>query len=422
MNKELLLQVMKDQRKTSAPQNRVKREKLKDIEAYKNIRNIVVISGIRRCGKSTLLEQIRNSEKHSDYYINFDDDRLIGFKVADFQMMMEVFMEQYGEQDIFYFDEIQNISGWERFVRRLYDSGKKVYITGSNASMLSRELGTHLTGRYVQVELYPYSFGEFLAFHKIPHNLKAGLDSSERSLIKKNFSAYMESGGIPEYVATGQADYIKMLFDNIIYRDIFARHGISNEKQFREMVYFIASNIGKDISFNSIKNMVGLGSANTVREYLHYLENSYLIFLLTKYERSVKKQLYGNKKAYMIDNAVAKQVGFRYEDEKSRMLENMVFVELKRRGKEVYFYRNKNECDFLVKEGNNISAAVQVCYVLRDEQTKEREVDALIEAMEDCGLKSGIILTNDEEDMFSIKHDKTYKIQVSPVWKWLLEN
>ncbi|OGS02112.1 MAG: hypothetical protein A2204_06785 [Elusimicrobia bacterium RIFOXYA1_FULL_47_7] len=421
MNKELLLQVIKDQRKVSLIENMVKREKLKDIERYKKTKHIVVISGLRRCGKSTLLDQVRSSEKQRDYYINFDDDRLIDFQVADFQMMFEVFIEQFGEQDIFYFDEIQNIKGWERFVRRLYDSGKKVYVTGSNASMLSRELGTHLTGRYAQVELYPFSFGEFLHFHKLPYNLKQGLSSSERSVIKKNFLLYSNTGGIPEYVSTGQVDYIKMLFDNIIYRDIFARYHVSNEKQFREMVYFVASNIGKDISFVSIKNMVGLGSSNTVREYLHYLENSYLIFLVTKYERSVKKQLYGNKKAYMVDNALAKLVGFRYEDEKSRMLENTVFIELKRRGKEIYFFRNNRECDFLIKQENNIVEAIQVCFVLRDEQTKEREVEGLIEAMQDCSLTTGTILTNDEEDTLTVKRDKTYQIKIQPVWKWLLK-
>lgn len=287
--------------------------------------------------------------------------------------------------------------------------------------MLSKELGTHLTGRYVQVELYPFSFGEFLLFHKAPHSLKSGLSSSERSVIKRNFLLYSNTGGIPEYVSAGQVEYIKMLFDNIIYRDIFARYGVSNEKQFREMVYFIASNIGKDISYLSIKNMVGLGSSNTVREYLHYLENSYLIFLVTKYERSVKKQIYGNKKAYMIDNAIAKQVGFRYEDEKSRMLENTVLIELKRRGKEIYFFRGSRECDFLIKQENKIAEAIQVCFVMRDEQTKKREIDGLIEAMQDNSLTTGTILTNDEESILSVKRDKLYKIQIKPVWKWLLE-
>jgi predicted AAA+ superfamily ATPase len=420
MDKEILLQVIRDQREMPKKQNTVKRDKLREIERHKNTGQIVVISGLRRCGKSTLLEQIRRSEKLSDYYLNFDDDRLIEFKVSDFQLLLEVFIEQFKEQDIFYFDEIQNIKGWERFVRRLYEKGKKVYVTGSNASMLSKELGTHLTGRYVQVELYPFSFKEFLEFNKVSHTLRAGLSSSERSEIKRQFLRYSEVGGIPEYVKTGQQDYIKMLFDNIIYRDIFARYGVSNEKQFKELVYFIASNIGKDISFNSLKNMLGLGSANTVREYLYYLENSYLIYLVTKYERSVKKQLYGNKKTYMIDNALAKLVGFRYDDEKGRMLENTVFLELKRRGLEVYFYRDKRECDFLIKKGNKITEAIQVCFVMHDEQTRKRETEGLIDALKEFNLHTGMILTNDEESTLSIKQDKTYKIQIKPVWKWLI--
>ena len=207
-----------------------------------NSQDIVIITGIRRCGKSTLLQQIRATQTEKDYYINFDDERLVSFKVEDFQMLLELFYELFGEQKTFYFDEIQNVEQWERFVRRLHDTGNKVYITGSNARMLSRELGTHLTGRYLSYELYPFSFKEFILC-KNPDLLgKNYYKTNVKAEFLALFHEYFNNGGFPNFVKTGDELALKTLFENILYRDIMVRNNITNEKEIKELVSYLAGN------------------------------------------------------------------------------------------------------------------------------------------------------------------------------------
>ncbi|OGS23187.1 MAG: hypothetical protein A2252_05790 [Elusimicrobia bacterium RIFOXYA2_FULL_39_19] len=421
MNKNNLLRVINDQRRDLVDRDVVERDVFVDLEKTGKSKFIVIISGIRRCGKSTLLQQLRKKNQKSDYYMNFDDERLINFGLSDFQMLHELFIELYGEQDTFYFDEIQNIEGWERFVRRLHDEGKKVYITGSNASMLSKELGTHLTGRYVQVELFPFSFNEYLKYNKLSYDLRKSYNTNIKSVIRRYFSKYLKSGGMPEYIKTGNTDYLKRLYEGVLYRDIIARYKIASEKQIRELVYYSASNIGKEISFNSLKSVVGLGSSTTVKDYFGYLVNSYLIFLLEKYDLSLKKQIYSNKKVYFIDNAIADNIGFRFSEDKGRFYENLVCIELKRRKNEIYFHRGKNECDFVIKEGKKIVNVLQVCYSLDDKTIKTRELNGLAEAMKYYNLKRGLILTDDEYDDIGYTFEKVkYQLTIRPIWYWLL--
>jgi predicted AAA+ superfamily ATPase len=248
MEKQILREVIADQKRQELPSDLVEREIYHNIESYLTDLQIIVISGIRRCGKSTLLQQIRQRCAQQDFYLNFDDERLLHFKVTDFQMLLEVFVEMYGEQKLLFFDEIQNIKGWERFVRRLHDNGYKVIVTGSNALMLSRELGTHLTGRYHQVELFPFSFREYLLFEKFP--LPDYSSTVGRSILQQKFNNYTEDGGIPGYLATKQKDYLKVLYEGILYRDIVARYNLNKIAELKELVYYCASNIGKEISFN----------------------------------------------------------------------------------------------------------------------------------------------------------------------------
>lgn len=415
MNKLQIKEIILDQNKQKKEENLIDRELFSKVE--KNIKNpfIIVISGIRRSGKSTFLKQIM--EKHSGYYVNFDDDRLVNFKLKDFQLLYETLVEIYGEKKNFYFDEVQNISGWERFVRRLHDEKEKVFVTGSNASMLSRELGTHLTGRHLNVNIFPFSFKEFLTLNGIEINKGSLFITKEKSQIKKYFEKYLLEGGLPEYLKTGNKEYLKILYENILYRDIIVRYNLSNEKALKELVYLAANNISKEISFNSIKKSLGLGSSTTVKEYFDYLENSYLIFLVPKFDYSLKKQIYANKKVYLIDNALALHLGFRISKDYGRLLENFVFIELKRRNNEIFYYSDKKECDFVVKEKTKIIQAIQVCYEF-NEDNKDREVNGLLEAMDKFKLRKGLILTYDQEDEFKIKGKR---IILKPVWKWLLE-
>ncbi len=382
-----------------------------------NSKLVVVISGIRRVGKSTLLNEIRFQNKENKYFIDFDDERLLNFSVSDFEKLEEVFLELYGEEKIFYFDEIQNVVGWERFVRRLHNERKKVFVTGSNAEMLSKELGTRLTGRYLEWRLYPFSFEEFMNFRNINLKIKNSIIlKGEKVKLVNAFENYFLEGGLPEYLEMRNKKYLDMLYESVLYRDIVARYDIDNEKPLKELVHFCASNIGKKISFNSLTKIIGVKNPTTVKKYFDHLENSFLMFLLPKYDYSFKKQIQANKKVYFIDNALAESIGFRFSQDKGRFLENIVFLELKRREKEIFYFQDKCECDFVVKQGTKIIEAIQVTEGLHDEN-KKREIDGLLETMDIFNLKSGIIITRDEEG--EIQKDNK-KITIVPIWKWIL--
>ena len=380
---------------------------------------VLVLTGIRRCGKSTLLKQIMRT-KTRYCYINFEDERLLSFRAEEFESLNEVLMEVYGAPATYFFDEIQNIDKFETFVRRLQDEGKKVVITGSNASLLSQEFGTRLTGRYKSFEVYPFSFAEFLSLKKI--GVKNGVKESlyiaeEKAKLKTAFSTYVESGGMPEYLKNQDSEYIKTLYDNIIYRDIIALYSIRRQRLVRELVGILASAISLPFTYNSLKKSLGLKNAITVKEYITYLSGAYLFFELLRFDYSVKKQLNSPRKCYIIDTAFSLLGGFSLSPNKGRLLENIVFIELRRRGKEVYYYSKNRECDFITKDGRRISGAIQVCHELNDENM-DRETEGLLEAMADLNVKEGIILTSDQEEL--MRSGET-TIIIKPVWKWLLE-
>lgn len=421
MDRQQLVEIIADQKTFPSSSSMVSRKLLTELQDYQASGLINIISGIRRCGKSTLLQELRATANQADYYFNFDDDRLVHFNIDDFQQLYELFIELYGEQNTFYFDEIQNISGWERFVRRLHDYGKKIFIAGSNAKMLSKELGTHLTGRYILSELYPFSFEEYLLLQKADFDAQSRQTTVGKSLLKKHFNDYFQQGGFPEFLKENNSHYLKSLYESILYRDIITRYHIVNEKALKEVAYYAASNIGKEVSFNAIKNMVGIKSATSIKDYFNYLEECYLLFLVPQFDFSLKRQHYTNKKVYLIDLALAKYLGFRMTQDQGRMLENLVFLELKRRGLEIYFHKHLHECDFIIKEGASITQAFQVTVQMSDPQTKIREINGLVESLAVYNLAEGYILTEDEEYTETVKaNGKSFLVKVMPVWKWLL--
>jgi predicted AAA+ superfamily ATPase len=378
----------------------------------------VIITGIRRCGKSTLLQQIRAKQNERNYYINFDDERLVSFKVDDFQMLLEVFYEIFGEQKTFYFDEIQNVEQWERFVRRLHDTGNKVFITGSNARMLSRELGTHLTGRYISCELYPFSFKEFLMFKKPELLNKNCFKTSIKAEIIALFHEYFNTGGFPNFVKTKDELSLKTLFENILYRDIMVRNNITNEKEIKELVSYIAGNYARCSTNSDLAKYIGVKNPSTVKKYLGFLADSYLVFQTNKFDYSVAAQMLNPKKSYFIDHGLVRRVGFSFSDNSGHLLENLVFIELKRRGYEVYYHNKGLECDFVIKEGKSITSAIQVTYAMQNEKTRKREIDGLLNAMTAYNLQSGLIITDDTEEEIT---ENGKIIKIFPAWKWLLE-
>ena len=386
-------------------------------EEWLTTTEILIITGIRRCGKSVLLQQMRRKLSEQDFFFNFDDERLVNFTVSDFQTLQECFFELFGEQHTYYFDEIQNVKGWETFVRRLYNEGNKVIVTGSNARMLSRELGTHLTGRYIAVEIFPFSFQEYLQLANIQVAPKDYYLTSKRSILLGQFKEYMEKGGFPKYLQAPSALYLSSLYDSVVFRDVMARNGLTNGKEMQELVFYLASNATKRITYSSLGKIVGIRHSQTVKNYLEYIEQTYMIFQLMKYSPSVKVQMLNPKKIYFIDNAIVSRIGFNATENMGVKLENMVFIELKRRGYDVFYHADKKECDFVVREGMSIKSAYQVTIAMNGEKTRKREIAGLAEAMDAYGLTEGYVLTMEEKEDLQID-GKT--IHILPTWEWML--
>jgi predicted AAA+ superfamily ATPase len=380
-------------------------ERLKTGFLVKAESHITVVAGIRRCGKSTMLRQIMNKKPDvPKIFINFEDARLSNFDVADFQKLLEVVNENYPHAEC-YFDEIQNVNEWERLIRPLHDAGKCIYITGSNASLLSSELGTRLTGRYLLSRLYPFSYSEFLHFFQT----EAG---------NKSFEEYLFLGGFPDYLKSKNPEILHQLFNDILVRDISVRYGVKDQRLLQQLGVYMLSNAGKEFSYHSLRKTFQIGSVNTVVNYINYFENSFLLFQVPLMSWSLKKQIANPKKIYVCDNGLIKNISLSFSEDRGRLLENIVFMMLKNAGKEIYYFRETNECDFVYKDGNKFQGAIQVCFQLTTENF-ERESKGLLDAMEILNFSEGYILTMDETDCF-VFDDKT--IYVKPVWKWYLEN
>jgi len=387
----------------------------RDIDTSKALstKQIVIISGIRRTGKSTLMRQLMKS--YDDFcFLNFDDERLINFEVEDFQTLMLIF-KKYNNSKVVFFDEIQNIYGWERFIRRIFDEGYKIFITGSNAKLLSSELGTHLSGRYIKIELFPFSFIEVLNYNKVNYKI---LNSNNKAKVLSLFDGYLNNGGFPEFIKYKDDEFLKRVYEDIIYKDLIARYQIRNIKQFKNLSQYLFTNFTGELSYNSLRIALGIKSTNTAMEYVSFLEESYLLFELYKYDYSLKKQYISNKKIYAIDNGVRNKISFRFSDDRGKLLENLVFIELKRRQKEIYFFKTKNnrEIDFIYYEDGKF-VLIQVAYSLADYKTKEREVKAIVEANKTINNTNNIILSYNEKDILEFDG---VKIEIVPIWEWLL--
>ena len=276
---------------------------------------IIVLSGIRRCGKSVLLEHLRTmSSSGNDYYFNFEDERLVNFETEDFEVLHQTFISLYGVQTNFYFDEIQNIPSWELFVRRMYNKGYKIYITGSNANLFSEELGTRLTGRYISLNIYPISFAE-LSQQAIPLE-QVDFSTKDIGQLKEQYNKFLEFGGIPAYITYKDPEYLHSLYESILYRDIIARYKIGNEQALKKLLFFLASNCGKEVSLSKLLGMINnngkiIKSNTTISDYCRYIENSFMCFFVNRYDDNLKAQQQAPRKVYFIDHVLAKIVAVR---------------------------------------------------------------------------------------------------------------
>lgn len=376
---------------------------------------IIVITGVRRCGKSTLLRQL--SKHYKNYsYINFEDERLLDFTYRDFNNLLEIFLSFGPESKTFFFDEIQVIEGWEKFTRRLFTEGYKIFVTGSNATLLSSEIATSLTGRNLRFELYPFSFKEYLLFYKF--KLKNIFTTKEKAILSQHIKDYLHFGGFPEIVKSKDFEELNLIYQDIIIKDLLVRFKIRDQKDFRELSLFLLSNIGKKISFNNLKNLLEFSNTSKVKNYVDFLREAYLFFTINKYDPSVKKQIVNDKKIYAVDTGLVNSSSFQFSENRGNILENAVFLELKRRQKDIFYFEEKKECDFIIKSGRNITHAIQVTDNLSNPSTRKREIEGLKYAMNRFNLDEGIIITIDAEETI-IEDNK--KIHVIPYWKWLLK-
>lgn len=362
---------------------------------------ILIITGIRRCGKSTLMHQLSQRENKPSVHFNFEDFSVFGFELSDFSKFNDI----VGKQVTCYFlDEIQNVVNWEIYIRELHDKGNKICIIGSNAAMLSKELGTKLTGRNIQIELFPFSYAEYCQFKKCKQNASS-------------FNSYLLDGGFPDYLKSKQKEYLQQLFKDIIYRDIIVRYGIRNANSMIEIALFLISNTAKEYSLNSIKKAFGVGSVNSVANYVQWLEDAYILFSVTRFSPSLKIRAVNPKKVYTIDAGFAQANSLSFTDDIGRIFENVIFLELRRNYKEIFYFKKQGECDFIVKDGKEICHILQVCVEVHTDNMK-REINGLIEALTYFNKNEGIIVTlNQHDEIF----EGNKKIILMPAHEWLFK-
>jgi len=397
----------------------VERTILDGIKNKIRLPHVIILTGLRRSGKSTLLRQIiKKYYKDEDfYYINFEDERLINFPADRFNELYESLVSLFGNKKTFFLDEIQNVRNFETFIRRFYDEGFKFFITGSSASLLSKEIGTKLTGRHIDIIVKPFSFKEFLAFNKLNIDKTSFYKTETKLLIKKYFDNYLINGGMPEYLTYNDQDTLTNTYDDTIIKDIAVRHNIKNVAVLRQLYQQIITNFANKFSFTKLKKLINVGSVNTIKKYILYLEDTYLVKTINKFDYSFKKQIINDKKLYVLDNGFIRVVSQKFTKDNGWLLENLVFNSLNHNCNIYYYSSESVECDFITYSQGRVLNAIQVCYDF-NEDNREREINGIKEAMIKLKLKEGLILTyNNEEDL----KVKGKKIKIRPLWKWLLE-
>ncbi len=376
-------------------------------ELLSNLPNIpsyaLIISGIRRCGKSTLLYQLMKQKNSDVFFLNFENILLYNFEVDNFKVL-DMVIKESGYKTLF-FDEIQIIKGWEMFVRQKLDQGYEVVITGSNAGMLSMELGTKLTGRHISKELFPFSYREYITYTK--------QNNSEKSFLN-----YIKSGGFPGYLKTKEKQLLATLIDDILYRDIAVRYSIRDVQALKKLCSYILSNTATLVVPSKLKQILSVNASSTVLNYFNYFENTYLVHLMPKFSWSVRSQLLAPKKMYVIDSALINAGSTSFGKNQGRLLETMVYWEFRRRTKKLYYFNEENnECDFVVEIENKGFQLVQVCWELNVDNEK-REVSGLLSAMKFFNQNKGIIITAHTSDFIAIEEKE---IIVTPFYNFFIE-
>lgn len=384
-----------------------------DVDILLNSHLIKLITGPRRAGKSTQALLMLRDKNFA--YLNFDNYSLLDAWDAD--LVMRMLDDVYPGYEYILLDEVQNLDAWDLWVSELYRKGKNLVITGSNARMLSSEMATVLTGKYLQVEMLPFSLEEFFDWNKIDlHSVKPEQRTDSQILMDD----YLRNGGYPEVVASRQLtrSYLDTLFDSIIWKDVAKRHNVRNVTDLNNLAMYLVSNFCNPVSANELTAELGFSSVNTTKKYMDYLHEPYIFYYLSRYNNKLKLMKKAPRKVYVVDNGFVASKAFSLSDNLGRLLENQVFIELIRRGydveKTMFYYRSRNdkEVDFVLRKGTSIERLVQVCYDMSSPKTEKREVDSIIECAGELKCNNLVIVTNNDKRI--IEKDG-YKIEVVPI-------
>src|SRR3989344_7807694 len=409
-----------------------------NIRDYLNmkINKILVLNGFRRVGKTYILygladELLKSYSREEVVQINFEDER-IPLKTEFLSSLLPTAEEVFNKKIKYLFlDELHNIPNWSKWLRRTYDNqDMKIFVSGSSSRMSEEEIPTELRGRFLEIRVFPLSFKEFLKFKELSFDFKM-LDYSEKEkpIILKALSEYIKYGGLPEIVLideTKKFELAQSYYATVIKRDIVERYKVKNGEVLKAILKLLLDSKEYSISksYNNLKS-IGYGlSKSTLQKYIFYIENSYFAFSLPIFSYKIKDQMQYPKKIYFIDNVFINSISTKFGDNFGRLYENIVAVELKRQKKESYYWKNteKEEVDFVIKEGTQVKQLIQVCYDISDQDTKKRELRALLKASKDLKCNNLLIINTDnsgveEVEWFGIKR----KVKFIPLWKWLLE-
>lgn len=403
------------------------RDKADEIKELLHRREILTVTGVRRSGKTTILHLLINHLLETGVpaknilHLNLEDPAFKGLSALH---LYEKYLELMNPDGKVYLmlDEIQEITDWQRDLRKLYDGPRQVkfVITGSNSSLLKGEYASLLTGRTLLCEVYPFSFREFLGAKGWDKGFDRHLLLAEKPRLMHLFSEYLQDGGFPEVVREDNRKIktllLKDYYNAILTRDVLRRYPVRHAARYESAAHYLISNPTSPFSAKKLAPTINI-TQHTMEEYLGYLEDVYLFFTLKHFSYSLKQQLTHPRKVYSIDNGFINSVSFKFSDDYGKLLENLVLIELMRRGQECYYWKGKKECDVVVMEHGKVTTAIQVSTDLTDPKTRKREIDGLLEAMSEFGLSEGYILTKEESDIVTVDGKE---IHFLPVWHWLV--
>lgn len=387
-----------------------------DFNALLATKQIKLITGPRRAGKSTQALLMLKGKNFA--YLNFDDNMLLSQWNED--IVMAMLAEVYPNYEYIMLDEVQNLDNWDLWVSKLYRNGFNLVITGSNANLLSSEMATVLTGRYIQIEILPFSLEEVMAWNGVIVSDSSMHDEVKIQVLKDD---YLRNGGYPETVETRTitTNYLFTLFDSIVLKDVAKRYNVRNINDLNNLALYLVSNFANPLSFNEVADSLGFASVSTTKKYMGYLNEPYLFFYLPRYNNKLKLMKKAPQKVYVVDNGFVAAKTFNLGQNLGRLLENQVFIELMRRGynpeQTLFYYRSRNdkEVDFVTRKGVVIDSLIQVCYDMSNPKTEKREVDSIVECAGELKCNNLIIITENEERTIE---RNGYLIKVLPINKF----